>query len=300
MFLTCLFGKPVDLEILVVGRDGREPAIARACEAWVPLPEPMRLDPGEQLLRVSRHLLDGEAWTWIGLYRHAEAIGSSRPGGFYGAGLLCRGERLSGTASVSYLIDSADSLAAALMHRESFTRRLSTLDLSIDFDPVRKQLAPIPLAPHRGLDPHAPAKALVVSRESRTIPGELIDAAQAEDSAAGYSALYIASSLRLAEAARSATPITGIVVRPAEDFLPHPWPTPPRFPAPAPIGSNDPRVSLSDIEATIDQRIMETLRRTAPSRPPRRSYWPLVLLLMQIAVFIATLAAIGTILPGLR
>jgi len=286
MIFTCLFGKPEAVEAIALGERGVDARMSEACVRWAPLPEPLPIGLDEEIVRVSRHALGSESWTWIGLYRHASAIGSTRPGGFYGAALLCRDSRIDGAVALRYLRTAANQLHGFAMEGDAFVRKLANLDPTFDHEGVRRELAPEPLAGRGGLRPDSDAEAMVAIPADRAGLATLIDAAQTGAAAQAYCMLYIGSP-RLAAIARAASRTTRISVRDAGEFTPAPpppLPPPPSGPFPA---------TMAELDRLIERKIAKALAATAagaeaiPSRPRRRSGWATALFLFQLLLVAA-------------
>lgn len=244
--LTCLFGKPEAVEAIALGENGRDTTMSRHCVKWAPLPEPLALEAGEEIYRVSRHLLNGQVWTWIGLYRAAQAIGSDRPGGFYGAAVLSRSEEVDGAETIAYLKEIADQVRATAMSGSGFVKKLSGINFTIDPAWVKQLLEPEALPANVGLRESAEQEAFIElsGQPGQPALGELLSLAQYDERFSRESAVYFSRFSRLAEIAAQAKRTTKIkLVDDAHGYLgrgrpvaePEPMPPPhiSGYPAPA-------------------------------------------------------------------
>ena len=213
--MICLFGKPEAVEAVAVGADGVDYSLARACERWCALPEALALTAGEEVVRISRHLRDGAVYTWIGLYRPAYAIGSDRPGGFYGAAILCQDEYIAGGAAYTYLRESADNLhAVALIEGDvgsRFIRKISRIEPRVDLEKIRQHLGPKPLKTDDGLDYAAEDQLfLSIPNGDRGMMEQLIESSQTDLRFRRYNSIYLSASARVLELVKSARSTTAI------------------------------------------------------------------------------------------
>ncbi|MCW3838464.1 hypothetical protein ACFQ1E_20690 [Sphingomonas canadensis] len=225
MLLTCLFGKLANIEAVAAGPNGRDARLSQESCDWAGIPESYALQPGEELIRISRHWLGDQIWTWIGVYRQAYAKGSTRAASFYGGAVLCSGDRVVGSETLAYLKETADALRGAALRSAVngdpvptgsliFSRSISRIDPSVDAQ-VRSQLDPQPLVEgETGLDPSGIAKAFIaipagISDEEL---GALIDEAQVGFEFSTDSTLYLSAAPRLLGVAEGSAIVTGAAV----------------------------------------------------------------------------------------
>jgi len=321
--LTCLFGKPEAIEAIALGEHGKDERMGAVCVEWAALPEPLILQDEDELFRISRHRRGKEIWTWIGIYRPAFAIGSKRPGGFYGAAVLCLDEKVGGLAAIHYLRKSADELARSTMAHGSFLQKVAPLDPTLDFDGIKRELAPEPLANRSGLQADSDNEAFihVPASLSEAMIGQLIDEAQGDGRFMRESAIYVSRSAQLAGIARTVEATTRIKgVYTATEYYGRPPTPPPEPPAPRPAPSLPLRnthhagataaaaetqtMSRDDTRRLIDARVKEEVERALAEQLPKllreqrplskRRHWyeagavtATMLLLFIIAVFLA-------------
>ena len=83
---------------------------------------------------IARRVLAGQLSTWIGGYWPAREIGTSRPGGHAGAGLLLCGCSVDSDLAIRLINDLYTDMAAQAISGGEFTKRISNLGLSKPID----------------------------------------------------------------------------------------------------------------------------------------------------------------------
>jgi septal ring factor EnvC (AmiA/AmiB activator) len=130
MITVCLFGISAGLEVhpFAVG----EPSGVKIDDAWLEIsPHDVTVKLDADLFKVYRRLVSGKLLTWIGLYRSATELGSSRPGGYYGAGVWLHDVALPGRSIVEILLNLADQLKVLAVSNGKFVKRIADVRASI-------------------------------------------------------------------------------------------------------------------------------------------------------------------------
>lgn len=130
MITICLFGISAGLEVhpLTIG----EASGVQVDDAWLEIsPHDVTVKLDADLFKVYRRLVGGKLLTWIGLYRSATEIGSSRPGGYYGAGVWLHDVALPGRSICEVLVNLADQLKALALSNGKFVKRIADVKGSI-------------------------------------------------------------------------------------------------------------------------------------------------------------------------
>jgi hypothetical protein len=130
MITVCLFGISAGLEVhpFTVG----EPSGVQIDDAWLEIsPHDVTVKLDVDLFRIYRRLVGGKLLTWIGLYRSATELGSSRPGGYYGAGVWLHDVALPGRSIVEILVNLADQLKVLALSNGKFVKRIADVKASI-------------------------------------------------------------------------------------------------------------------------------------------------------------------------
>lgn len=130
MITVCLFGISAGLEVhpFTIG----EASGIQVDDAWLEIsPHDVTVKPDADLFKVYRRLVGGKLLTWIGVYRSATEIGSSRPGGYYGAGVWLHDVALPGRSVCEVLVNLADQLKALALSNGKFIKRIADIKASI-------------------------------------------------------------------------------------------------------------------------------------------------------------------------
>lgn len=95
---------------------------------WADLTE-LVLPPGGEALKIARHVYEERVFTWIGLYRHADAFESSRKHNFIGAGFFLREPDIAdATAAITYLFDALQAFMQKYVRDSRQTAALFEID----------------------------------------------------------------------------------------------------------------------------------------------------------------------------
>ena len=130
MITVCLFGISAGLEVhpFSVG----EPSGVKIDDAWLEIsPHDVTVKLDVDLFKIYRRIAGGKLLTWIGLYRSATELGSSRPGGYYGAGVWLHDVALPGQSIAAILVNLADQLKVLALSNGKFVKRIADVKASI-------------------------------------------------------------------------------------------------------------------------------------------------------------------------
>ncbi|PWF55730.1 hypothetical protein [Massilia glaciei] len=124
-------------------------------DSWITIStSELVVQPSQSAYVVTRRIVDRHLLTWIGYYRSAFAIGGSRDGGYYGAGIWLVDHQVPGEAVVNLLPLLADQVNRLAMSNGRFVRRLDDIHEEIqwpDAEGKRLRQSMTPLVDARGL-----------------------------------------------------------------------------------------------------------------------------------------------------